>query len=187
MPTFAKKTPLVAALLCTAALGTCSTLAGPASAAESAAAEAGATAAPNDTVGTPSTPSLQEGIALATWFGPGLFGRHTACGQLLTKQLLGVANRTLPCGTLVDFSYRGRQVTVPVVDRGPYSSIGADWDLTQDAARLLKMSGTAKVDAKVVGHMVNSPKLGQPAGHSSSHAETPAPAVSSPTGGIEAG
>jgi rare lipoprotein A (peptidoglycan hydrolase) len=184
---FAKKTPLVAALLCIAALPTCSALAGSASAAESTAPATGATAAPSGGASAPSTPSIQEGIALATWFGPGLFGRHTACGQLLTKQLVGVANRTLPCGTLVDFSYRGHEVTVPVVDRGPYSSIGADWDLTQSAARLLKMGGTAKVEATIVGHAVNSPELGQPAGHSSSHAPKPTPAVSSPTGGVEAG
>jgi len=188
MITFAKKIPFVAALLCIAALGACSALAGPASAAEGTAPSTGATAAPSGGSSTPSTPpSIQEGVALATWFGPGLFGRHTACGQLLTRQLVGVANRTLPCGTLVDFSYRGHEVTVPVVDRGPYSSIGADWDLTQGAARMLKMGGTAKVDATVVGHVVNSPELGQPAGRSSSQAHKPAPALSGPTGGVEAG
>jgi rare lipoprotein A (peptidoglycan hydrolase) len=191
MPTIATKTLPVAALLCTAALGACAAIVTPASA--SSAATAGATAAPNGgssapTSGQPSSPSLQEGVALATWFGPGLFGRHTACGQLLTKQLVGVANRTLPCGTLIDLSYAGHQVTVPVVDRGPYGSNGASWDLTQGAARLLKMGGTAKVDAKIVGHVVNSPELGQPAGHSSSHAPKPTPPLATgPSGGVEAG
>lgn len=187
MPTIAKKTVLPSVLLCTAALGACAVLPGAAMATETL---TGATAAPIAGESTPATspqspPSLQEGVALATWFGPGLFGRHTACGQLLTKQLVGVANRTLPCGTLVDFSYRGRQVSAPVVDRGPYGSIGANWDLTYGAARLLKMGGTAKVNAKIVGHLQNSPELGQPAGQSASRKKSSA--VTSPTGGVQAG
>ena len=42
-------------------------------------------------------------VAAATanisWYGPGLYGNGTACGQRLTKGLVGVAHRTLPCGT----------------------------------------------------------------------------------------
>ena len=49
---------------------------------------------------------------------------------------MGVANRTLRCGTLVNVSYRGRRLIVPVIDRGPYAN-GADWDLTTEAARVL--------------------------------------------------
>jgi len=64
-----------------------------------------------------------------SWYGPGFYGQRTACGQTLTETLLGVANRTLPCGTLVTFKWNGRQITVPVVDRGPYVS-GRQWDLT---------------------------------------------------------
>ena len=45
--------------------------------------------------------------AIATWFGPGFYGQTTACGQILTPEIVGVANRTLPCGTLVKVSYRG--------------------------------------------------------------------------------
>jgi hypothetical protein len=66
-----------------------------------------------------------------SWYGPNFYGQHTACGQILTKTLLGVANRTLPCGTLITFKnpVNGRTITVPVVDRGPYVA-GRDWDLT---------------------------------------------------------
>jgi hypothetical protein len=64
-----------------------------------------------------------------SWYGPGFYGQHTACGQTLTTTLLGVANRTLPCGTLVSFKWGSRTITVPVVDRGPYVS-GRQWDLT---------------------------------------------------------
>ena len=63
---------------------------------------------------------------LVSWYGPG--GR-TACGQDLSATMLGVASRTLPCGTLVTLRYRGRSLRVPVVDRGPYVA-GRAYDLT---------------------------------------------------------
>ena len=66
---------------------------------------------------------------LASYYGPGLYGNRTACGQTLTTTLLGVAHRTLPCGTLVNLAYAGRAVTVPVVDRGP-NVAGREFDLT---------------------------------------------------------
>jgi len=68
--------------------------------------------------------------AIATWYGP-RSGRaeQTACGVRLTKATLGVAHRTLPCGTRVELYYRGRTITVPVIDRGPYAN-NASWDLT---------------------------------------------------------
>ena len=76
---------------------------------------------------------------LATWYGPGLYGNTTACGQKLGTETLGVAHRSLPCGTKVSILYRGRTITVPVIDRGPYSS--ADWDLTSETAERLGFSG----------------------------------------------
>ena len=66
-----------------------------------------------------------------SWYGPEFYGKRTACGIAMTQQLLGVAHRSLPCGTLITFRNpaNGRTLTVPVVDRGPYVS-GRDWDLT---------------------------------------------------------
>lgn len=78
--------------------------------------------------------------ALATWYGPGFYGNGTACGQTLTTETLGVAHRTLPCGTKVALLYQGRTIIVPVIDRGPYSR--ADWDLTSKTAQRLGFSGT---------------------------------------------
>ena len=63
---------------------------------------------------------------LASWYGPG--GR-TACGQELTASTLGVANKTLPCGTRVTLRYHGRTIRVPVIDRGPFVA-GRTYDLT---------------------------------------------------------
>lgn len=66
-----------------------------------------------------------------SWYGPGFYGKRTACGLAMTTTLVGVAHRSLPCGTKVTFKNpdNGRIVTAPVVDRGPYVS-GRQWDLT---------------------------------------------------------
>ncbi len=63
---------------------------------------------------------------LASWYG---LGGLTACGEELTPHTLGVANRTLPCGTPVTLHYRRRTLRVRVIDRGPYVT-GRDYDLT---------------------------------------------------------
>ena len=97
---------------------------------------------------------------IATWFGPGFYGKQTACGQTLTPSVVGVANRTLPCGTLVKVTYAGRAVTVPVLDRGPYSF--ADWDLTAGAAQALGITETVRIGTQIVGRAPNSPTLGLP-------------------------
>src|SRR5947208_2000480 len=84
-------------------------------------ASADALAETGGVISAPSRPvSAIKPVALATWFGPGFYGQRTACGQTLTPAVVGVANRTLPCGTLVRFGYKGRTATVPVIDRGPY-------------------------------------------------------------------
>jgi rare lipoprotein A len=84
--------------------------------------------------------------AIATQYGPGFYGQRTACGQRLTRRMLGVANRTLPCGTKVAIYYHGRTTTVPVIDRGPYAN-NADWDLTEATGRALGIPGTATIGA----------------------------------------
>jgi rare lipoprotein A (peptidoglycan hydrolase) len=80
----------------------------------------------------------------ATWYGPGLYGRHTACGQMLRPTTIGVAHKTLPCGTAVKFIYRGRSVVARVIDRGPYSA-GNSWDLTNGARLALGFEGANQV------------------------------------------
>jgi rare lipoprotein A (peptidoglycan hydrolase) len=133
---------------------------------------AGALASPGSVTGSGGVLSLGPASAplpahvrktgIATWFGPGFYGQTTACGQTLTPLVVGVANRTLPCGTLVKVSYHGRRLTVPVIDRGPYGATGADWDLTSEAARTLGVQDTVRIGARVVGRVANSPLLGLP-------------------------
>jgi hypothetical protein len=84
--------------------------------------------------------------SLATLYGPGLYGRRTACGTILRRWTIGVANRTLPCGTPVAIFYDGRTLTVPVIDRGPYAH-GANWDLTMATGKALGIFETETVGA----------------------------------------
>jgi hypothetical protein len=84
--------------------------------------------------------------SVASWYGPGFFGRRTACGIRLTRTTLGVANRTLPCGTKVALLYRGRTLEVPVIDRGPFAN-GAEWDLTEATSQALGVTGTVTIGA----------------------------------------
>jgi rare lipoprotein A len=80
-------------------------------------------------------------LAGASWYGG---GGSMACGGWLTSSTLGVANKTLPCGTLVTLRYDGRTVRVPVVDRGPYVA-GREYDLTEATKRALGFEGTGEV------------------------------------------
>jgi len=86
----------------------------------------------------------------ATWYGPGLYGNHLACGGRLRHTTVGVAHKTLPCGTKVALRYRGRTIVVPVIDRGPYSR-GVTYDLTQATAQKLGMTQTSRLRAATLG------------------------------------
>jgi rare lipoprotein A (peptidoglycan hydrolase) len=101
------------------------------------------------------TRSTNLGMQIATWYGPGFFGHGTACGGTLTPHTWGIAHRTLPCGSLVTLSYHGRKVTVPVIDRGPYS--GASIDLTSRTKSYLHFT-SGKVRLTRVRHFRMLPR-----------------------------
>lgn len=75
-------------------------------------------------------------LVIASWYGPGFYGNRTACGQVYTPEILGVAHRTLPCGTPVRLEFAGRTLTVPVIDRGPFIA-GRTLDLSNAARAAL--------------------------------------------------
>jgi hypothetical protein len=87
-------------------------------------------------------PIFRNGVA--TIYGPGFWGHRTACGERLTRASLGVASRSLRCGTRVGVFYRGHEITVPVIDRGPFAN-RASWDLTMATARALSVKETVTV------------------------------------------
>jgi hypothetical protein len=80
-------------------------------------------------------------LAGASWYGG---GGGLACGGSLSSSTLGVANKTLPCGTLVTLRYQGHTVRVPVIDRGPYVA-GREFDLTEATKRALGFGDTGQV------------------------------------------
>ena len=80
-------------------------------------------------------------LAGASWYGG---GGGLACGGALTSSTLGVANKTLPCGTLVTLHYGSRTVRVPVIDRGPYVA-GREFDLTEATKQALGFGDVGQV------------------------------------------
>jgi rare lipoprotein A len=76
--------------------------------------------------------------SLASWYQD---GGSTACGF---HAGLGVANKTLPCGTKVRFRHAGHTVTATVDDRGPYVG-GREWDLNQNTAAALGFDGVGSL------------------------------------------
>jgi rare lipoprotein A (peptidoglycan hydrolase) len=88
-------------------------------------------------------PPGQYNVSIASVFTD--YGLPIACGGVLQVPQLGVANKTLPCGTEVIFRYGGRAIRVPVIDRGPYIA-GREWDLTGAAAEALHFPGLGPIE-----------------------------------------
>ena len=82
----------------------------------------------------------------ASYYGPGLYGGGLACGGTLSPSTVGVAHKTLPCGTKVTFKVGNRVVTARVIDRGPFIA-GRDWDLTAALKNKLGFGSTGAVYA----------------------------------------
>lgn len=82
-----------------------------------------------------SKPSTKMHKALASYYT--LYGSKTACGQTRYPSQVGVAHRSARCGQLVRLRYRGRYVTAPVIDRGPFVA-GRTFDLTDEVKRRLR-------------------------------------------------
>ena len=83
--------------------------------------------------------------SFASWYGPGFYGRRTACGQTVTDSVKGVAHKTLPCGTRVTFRKGDRIVRARVIDRGPFHA-GREFDLTPAVKRALGFGSTGTVE-----------------------------------------
>lgn len=84
------------------------------------------------------------GRAKATWYGPGFYGKTTACGVTLQPDTVGIAHRTLPCGTQVEIRRGGRTVVAPVIDRGPFAN-GATFDVLKPVADQVGVDGVDPV------------------------------------------
>jgi len=92
-------------------------------------------------------------IGLADYYHHSLYGKKTASGQILKKELLTAAHRTLPFGTRVHVINKrtGRSCIVVINDRGPFAKSKVI-DLSHAAASKIGLldSGTAKVACTVL-------------------------------------
>lgn len=90
---------------------------------------------------------------VASWYGPGFHGRHTANGERYNMNDMTAAHKTLKFGTKVRVTNQnnGRSVVVRINDRGPY--VGSRIiDLSKSAAQAIDMigPGTAAVTVEVL-------------------------------------
>lgn len=82
--------------------------------------------------------------ALASWYGPGLYGNKLGCGGRLSTGTIGVAHKSLPCGTKLVLRHRGREVAARVIDRGPYVG-NREFDLTAATKNRLRFNGVGSI------------------------------------------
>jgi rare lipoprotein A (peptidoglycan hydrolase) len=98
----------------------------------------------------PEPKLFQSGIASTYGEGDGFEGNRTACGQVFHTQVVQVAHKSLPCGTLVRVidTDTGRSVDARVTDRGPYVP-GRIVDLSWGAFAQLHPTGPALLNVDV--------------------------------------
>lgn len=97
---------------------------------------------------TISTPALASTV-IASWYGPGFHGRTTASGERFNQHAMTAAHKTLPFGTRVRVTHKGKSVVVRINDRGPFIK-GRTIDLSKGAARAIGCSGVCRVKMVVV-------------------------------------
>jgi rare lipoprotein A (peptidoglycan hydrolase) len=78
----------------------------------------------------------QQVDGLASWYGPGFAGKHTASGAIFDPSLFTAANKELPLNTFLRVHYGGSCAIVLVNDRGPYGG-GRVFDLSEGVAEYL--------------------------------------------------
>jgi 3D (Asp-Asp-Asp) domain-containing protein len=94
-------------------------------------------------------PQQPQAHATASWYGPGFHGRKTASGERFNQHALTAAHRTLPFGTLLVVTHKGKATVVRVNDRGPFVR-GRDIDLSAAAAREIGLRGVGAVTLEIL-------------------------------------
>ena len=98
----------------------------------------------------PAAKLKQLGVGVASWYGPGFYGRRTANGETFRKGTLTAAHRTLPFGTMVRVTNleNGRSVNVRINDRGPFKYHRVI-DLAHGAASALNMMRAGEINVRL--------------------------------------
>ena len=91
---------------------------------------------------------------VASWYDcakPGECSKSkiTANGEKFNPNALTAAHKTLPFGTKLRVTYRGKSVIVRINDRGPFVK-GRHLDLSRAAARRIGCPGVCTVTVKVI-------------------------------------
>jgi rare lipoprotein A len=111
---------------------------------------------PREVLAAPPDPTLREEIQVgyATWYGRRLAGRTTASGERFDPNKMTAAHRSLPFGTWLEVTRvdTGDSVRVRVTDRGPFGHEERIIDLSEAAAKKLRMlkTGVAQVRLRIV-------------------------------------
>lgn len=91
---------------------------------------------------------------MASWYDcstPGQCSKskRTASGEIFNAGALTAAHRSLPFGTKVRVTHKGKSVVVRINDRGPFVK-GRHIDLSRAAARQIGCKGVCKVTMVVL-------------------------------------
>lgn len=102
-------------------------------------------------IATPSYASTMK----ASWYDcvkPGECSRSkiTASGEKFNPNALTAAHKTLPFGTLLRVTHKGKSVVVRINDRGPFIK-GRHLDLSRAAARKIGCGGVCTVKVEIIG------------------------------------
>jgi len=85
----------------------------------------------------------------SSWYGNEFHGRPTASGERYDQYAFTCAHRTLPFGTWLRVSFRGRCVMVRVNDRGPFIK-GRILDLSRGSAEAIGLTGVQWVNCEIL-------------------------------------
>jgi rare lipoprotein A len=101
-----------------------------------------------------SVPSANAAKMVASWYDcakPGECSKSkiTASGKKFNPNALTAAHRSLPFGTKLKVTYKGKSVIVTINDRGPFIK-GRHLDLSRAAARKIGCKGVCTVTVKVL-------------------------------------
>ena len=101
-----------------------------------------------------NVPTAYAGKMVASWYDcakPGECSKSkiTASGQKFNPNARTAAHKTLPFGTKLKVTYKGRSVIVTINDRGPFIK-GRHLDLSRAAARKIGCKGVCTVTVKVL-------------------------------------
>lgn len=102
-----------------------------------------------------SAEAAKKTAMVASWYDcakPGECSRSkiTASGQKFNPNALTAAHKTLPFGTKIRVTHKGKSVIVRINDRGPFIK-GRHLDLSRAAARRIGCGGVCKVTVEILG------------------------------------